>query len=118
MDIDYNYFIRTTDSEHEKTVQKIFDHFMEQGDIYKGEYEGWYCVPCETYFTETQLVNGKCPDCGREVKLMKEESYFFNMKKYADRLLKYYEDHPDFVKPAFQFRTERQVLQYLKVFGY
>ena len=102
MDIDYNYFIRTTDSEHEKTVQKIFDHFMEQGDIYKGEYEGWYCVPCETYFTETQLVNGKCPDCGREVKLMKEESYFFNMKKYADRLLKYYEDHPDFVKPAFR----------------
>ena len=102
MDIDYNHFIRTTDSEHEKTVQKIFDHFMEQGDIYKGEYEGWYCVPCETYFTETQLVNGKCPDCGREVKLMKEESYFFNMKKYADRLLKYYEDHPDFVKPAFR----------------
>lgn len=76
MDIDYDHFIRTTDSEHEKTVQKIFDHFMEQGDIYKGEYEGWYCVPCETYFTETQLVNGKCPDCGREVKLMKEESYF------------------------------------------
>lgn len=102
MDIDYDHFIRTTDSEHEKTVQKIFDHFMEQGDIYKGEYEGWYCVPCETYFTETQLVNGKCPDCGREVKLMKEESYFFNMKKYADRLLKYYEDHPDFVKPAFR----------------
>ena len=102
MDIDYDYFIRTTDSEHEKIVQKIFDRFMEQGDIYKGEYEGWYCVPCETYFTETQLVNGKCPDCGREVKLMKEESYFFNMKKYADRLLKYYEEHPDFVKPAFR----------------
>ena len=102
MDIDYDYFMRTTDSEHEKIVQKIFDRFMEQGDIYKGEYEGWYCVPCETYFTETQLVNGKCPDCGREVKLMKEESYFFNMKKYADRLLKYYEEHPDFVKPAFR----------------
>ena len=102
MDIDYDYFIRTTDSEHEKIVQKIFDRFMEQGDIYKGEYEGLYCIPCETFFTPTQLVDGKCPDCGREVKLMKEESYFFNMKKYADRLLKYYEDHPDFVKPAFR----------------
>ena len=78
---------------------------MEQGDIYKGEYEGWYCVPCETFFTETQLVDGKCPDCGREVKLMKEESYFFNMKKYADRLLKYYDEHPDFVKPAYR-KTE------------
>ena len=75
---------------------------MEQGDIYKGEYEGWYCVPCETYFTETQLVEGKCPDCGREVKLMKEEAYFFNMKKYVDRLIKYYDEHPDFIKPAFR----------------
>ena len=105
MKIDYNDFIRTTDSRHEKVVQKIFDRFMEQGDIYKGEYEGWYCVPCETYFTETQLVDGKCPDCGREVKLMKEEAYFFNMKKYTERLLKYYEEHPDFIKPAYR-KTE------------
>lgn len=105
MEIDYNYFIRTTDERHEKAVQKIFDRLMEQGDIYKGEYEGWYCIPCESYFTKTQLVDGKCPDCGREVKLMKEESYFFNMKKYADRLLKYYEENPDFIKPDYR-KTE------------
>ena len=102
MDIKYDKFIRTTDEYHMKAAQKIFDRFMEQGDIYKGEYEGWYCVPCETYFTEMQLVDGKCPDCGRDVKLMKEEAYFFNMKKYADRLLKYYEEHPDFIYPAFR----------------
>ena len=99
MKIDYDDFIRTTDDRHVKVVQKIFDKFMEQGDIYKGEYEGWYCVPCESYFTETQLVDGKCPDCGREVKLMKEEAYFFNMKKYENRLLKYYEENPDFMIP-------------------
>ncbi len=102
MEIEYDDYIQTTEERHEKIVQKIFDRFMEQGDIYKGEYEGLYCVPCETFFTETQLVDGKCPDCGREVKLMKEESYFFNMKKYADRLLKYYEEHPDFIKPAYR----------------
>lgn len=102
MEIQYDDYIQTTEERHEKMVQKIFDHFMEQGDIYKGEYEGWYCVPCETYFTQTQLVEGKCPDCGREVKRMKEESYFFNMKKYADKLLTYYEEHPDFIKPAFR----------------
>ena len=102
MKIEYDKFIRTTDESHVEVVQKIFDRFMEKGDIYKGEYEGWYCMPCETYFTETQLVNGKCPDCGREVKLMKEESYFFNMKKYADRLLKYYEENPDFIKPEYR----------------
>ncbi len=102
MEIEYDDYIQTTEERHTKAVQKIFDRFMEQGDIYKGEYEGWYCVPCETFFTETQLVDGKCPDCGREVKLMKEESYFFNMKKYADRLLKYYEEHPDFIKPAYR----------------
>ena len=105
MDIQYDDFIRTTESRHEVQVQKIFDKLMEQGDIYKGEYEGWYCVPCESYFTETQLVDGKCPDCGREVKLMKEESYFFNMKKYVPRLLKYYDEHPDFVKPNYR-KTE------------
>ena len=105
MDIQYDDFIQTTEERHEKIVQKIFDKFMEQGDIYKGEYEGWYCVPCETYFTQTQLVNGKCPDCGREVKLMKEEAYFFNMKKYADRLLEYYEKNPEFIKPEYR-KTE------------
>lgn len=102
MDINYDDFIRTTDERHETVVQKIFDKFMESGDIYKGEYEGLYCVPCETFFTETQLVDGKCPDCGREVKPMKEEAYFFNMKKYADRLIKYYDENPDFIKPAFR----------------
>ena len=105
MKIDYNYFIRTTEPRHEQVVQKIFDKFLKQGDIYKGEYSGWYCVPCETYFTETQLVNGKCPDCGRDVKVMKEEAYLFNMKKYADKLLKYYDENPDFVQPEYR-KTE------------
>ena len=105
MDIQYDDFIRTTEPRHEIQVQKIFDRLMEQGDIYKGEYEGWYCVPCETFFTDTQLVDGKCPDCCREVKLMKEESYFFNMKKYVPRLLKYYDEHPDFIKPNYR-KTE------------
>ena len=105
MHIKYDYFIRTTDENHEKAVQKIFEYFLEKGDIYKGEYEGWYCMPCETYFTKTQLVDGKCPDCGREVKLLKEEAYFFNMKKYADKLLKFYDENPDFVEPAYR-KTE------------
>ena len=112
MDISYDDFIQTTEQRHEVIVQKIFDRFMEQGDIYKGEYEGWYCVPCETFFTQTQLVDGKCPDCGREVKLMKEESYFFNMKKYADRLLQYYEEHPDFVKP--DYRKNEMINNFIK----
>ena len=99
MGIEYDDFIRTTEERHTKIVEKIFDKFMEQGDIYKGEYEGWYCMPCETYFTETQLVDGKCPDCGREVKKMKEESYFFNMKKYQAKLEKFYEENPDFICP-------------------
>ena len=102
MDIQYDDFIQTTEERHTKVVQKIFDYFMEKGDIYKGEYEGLYCVPCETYFTPTQLIDGKCPDCGREVKPMKEEAYFFKMSKYADKLLKYYEENPDFIKPAFR----------------
>ena len=112
MDIQYDDFIRTTDERHEKVVQKIFDKFMEQGDIYKGEYEGKYCIPCETFFTETQLVDGKCPDCGREVVPMKEESYFFNMKKYADRLLKYYDEHPDFIKP--EYRKQEMINNFIK----
>ena len=102
MNIDYDDFIRTTDKRHVKAVEKIFEKFMENGDIYKGEYEGWYCVPCETYFTPTQLVDGKCPDCGREVTKMKEEAYFFNMKKYQDRLVKFYEENPNFIEPAFR----------------
>ena len=99
MDIEYDDFIRTTEERHTKVVEEIFDRFMESGDIYKGEYEGLYCVPCETYFTESQLVDGKCPDCGREVQKMKEEAYFFNMKKYADKLLKFYEENPNFIVP-------------------
>lgn len=99
MDIEYDDFIRTTQPRHSEMAAKIFDRFMEQGDIYKGEYEGWYCMPCETYFTQTQLVDGKCPDCGRDVTKMKEESYFFNMKKYQDRLVNFYEEHPDFIQP-------------------
>ena len=99
MEIDYDDFIRTTQPRHEKVASAIFDKLMKQGDIYKGEYEGWYCTPCETYFTELQLLDGKCPDCGRPVEKMKEEAYFFNMKKYESRLLKYYDEHPDFIVP-------------------
>ena len=96
----YDTFIRTTDPEHVRTVQKIFKKFYEQGDIYKGEYEGWYCTPCESFWTESQLVDGKCPDCGREVKRAKEEAYFFKMGKYADALIKHIESHPDFIRPV------------------
>ena len=99
MDINYDDFIRTTEPRHTKVVEDIFDRLMEQGDIYLGEYEGWYCTPCETFFTETQLVDGKCPDCGREVKKMKEESYFFNMKKYQKKLEDFYAENPDFIAP-------------------
>ena len=90
MKIDYDKYMRTVDDYHVKAVQDIFERFLKQGDIYKGAYEGWYCEPCESYFTETQLVDGKCPDCGREVRKMKEEAYFFNMKKYQKRLEKFY----------------------------
>ena len=100
MDTSYDHFIRTTDSYHEKQVQKLFKKFYEQGDIYKGSYKGWYCTPCESFWTESQLVDGKCPDCGREVKLAEEEAYFFKMSKYADALIKYYEEHPDFITPV------------------
>ena len=93
MDISYDDFIQTTEERHKKVVEKIFQKFLDNGDIYKGEYEGWYCTPCESFFTETQLVDGNCPDCGRPVHKVKEESYFFNMKKYADRLLEYYEEN-------------------------
>lgn len=112
MDTTYDNFIRTTDKHHEEQVQKIFKKFYEQGDIYKGSYKGWYCTPCESFWTESQLVDGKCPDCGREVKLAEEEAYFFNMQKYADRLMKYYEDHPDFIVP--QSRKNEMVNNFLK----
>jgi len=93
-------FIRTTEERHIKVVQEIFKKIYEKGDIYKSEYEGWYCTPCETFFTERQLVDGKCPDCGRDVELLKEESYFFKMSKYQDRLLAYIEENPDFIQPV------------------
>lgn len=97
--ISYDKFIRTTDAEHEAAVQKIFKKLYDSGDIYKSEYEGWYCVPCESYWTKGQLVDGKCPDCGREVALTKEESYFFRLSKYADKILKLYEENPEFLEP-------------------
>ena len=100
MDTSYDKFIRTTDEDHEKQVQKIFKKLYEQGDIYKGHYEGMYCTPCESFFTESQLVDGKCPDCGREVQPAKEEAYFFKMSKYADRLIKHINTHPEFIQPV------------------
>lgn len=99
MDINYDKFIRTTDDYHCKAVQKIVQKFVDNGDIYKGKYEDWYCMPCENYFTETQLVDGKCPDCGREVKKMSEDAYFFNMKKYESWLKEFYQKNPDFIVP-------------------
>ncbi len=100
MNTSYDKFIRTTDDYHEKQVQKIFKKLYEQGDIYKGHYEGMYCTPCESFFTESQLVDGKCPDCGREVQPAKEEAYFFKMSKYADRLIEHINTHPEFVQPV------------------
>ncbi|MBO5409424.1 MAG: methionine--tRNA ligase [Clostridia bacterium] len=112
MNASYDKFIRTTDDFHEKTVQKIFKQLYDQGDIYKGEYEGLYCVPCESFFTESQLVEGKCPDCGREVKPTKEEAYFFKMSKYQDKLMEYIETHPDFIQP--ESRKKEMVNNFLK----
>ena len=100
MDTSYDNFVRTTDKPHEKQVQKIFKKLYEQGDIYKGAYEGLYCTPCESFWTESQLVDGKCPDCGREVKPAKEEAYFFKMSKYADRLIEHINAHPEFIQPV------------------
>ena len=112
MDTSYNNFVRTTDKHHVEVVQKIFNKLYEQGDIYKGEYEGWYCTPCESFFTDSQLVDGKCPDCGREVQKQKEESYFFRMSKYQDRLLKYIEEHDDFIEP--ESRKNEMINNFLK----
>lgn len=100
LNIKYDRFIRTTDDDHVRQTQKIFRKMYEQGDIYKGSYEGMYCTPCESFWTESQLVDGKCPDCGREVKPAKEEAYFFKMSKYADRLIEYINSHPDFIQPV------------------
>ncbi len=112
MNASYDKFIRTTDDYHEETVKKIFKKFYEQGDIYKSEYEGLYCVPCESFFTPSQLVDGKCPDCGREVKKTKEEAYFFKMSKYQDRLMKHIEENPDFIQP--ESRKKEMVNNFLK----
>ncbi len=112
MNTTYDKFIRTTDDYHVEAVQKIFKKLYDQGDIYKGEYEGMYCVPCETFYTESQLADGKCPDCGREVKPAKEEAYFFKMSKYADRLMQYIEEHPDFIQP--ESRKKEMVNNFLK----
>ena len=97
--ITYDYFIRTTDKEHEVAVQKIFKKLYDQGDIYKGEYKGLYCVPCESFWTESQLIDGKCPDCGRDVKEVSEEAYFLKLSKYQDKLIEFYDEHPDFILP-------------------
>ncbi len=108
----HDYFIRTTDDYHEKAVAKIFKKFYDKGDIYKGHYEGWYCTPCESFFTNTQAEGGKCPDCGREVVKAKEEAYFFKMSKYADRLMKHIEDNPEFIEP--ESRKKEMVNNFLK----
>ncbi len=100
MKITHDKFIRTTDDEHVQAVQKIFKKLYDKGDIYKSEYEGWYCTPCESFWTETQLKDGKCPDCGRDVELTREESYFFRLSKYQDRLMQYLDEHPDFIQPV------------------
>ena len=108
----YDKFIRTTDADHEKVIQKIFKKLYDQGDIYKGHYEGKYCVPCESFFTASQLVDGKCPDCGREVVDAKEEAYFLKLSKYQDKLLEYYEQNPDFIKP--ESRKNEMINNFLK----
>ncbi len=112
MDIEYDYYIRTTDEKHVKAVQKIFKKLYDNGDIYKSSYEGWYCTPCETFFTERQLVDGKCPDCGRDVEKLKEESYFFKLSKYQDRIIKHIEENPEFIQPAT--RKNEMINNFLK----
>lgn len=112
LDISNDIFIRTTDKQHEEVVQKIFKKLYDQGDIYKSEYEGWYCTPCESFWTQRQLVDGKCPDCAREVELTKEESYFFKLSKYQDRLIQYIEDNPDFIQP--QSRQNEMLNNFLR----
>ena len=112
LDISYNRFIRTTDADHVKSVQKIFEKLYEKGEIYKSEYEGWYCSPCESFWTDTQLKDGKCPDCGREVQKEKEESYFFRLSKYADKIIDHYEKNPEFLQP--KSRVNEMVNNFIK----
>ena len=112
MNSSYDYFIRTTDENHVAAVQKIFRKFYDKGDIYKSKYEGWYCTPCESFFTATQAVDGKCPDCGRELSQAEEEAYFFKMSKYADRLMKHIDENPDFIQP--ELRKKEMVNNFLK----
>ncbi|MCQ6558182.1 methionine--tRNA ligase [Paenibacillus mendelii] len=112
LDISNDDFIRTTEQRHKDIVVEIFDRLLQQGDIYKGIYEGWYCTPCESFFLERQLVDGNCPDCGRPVELVKEESYFFRMSNYADRLLQYYEDNPSFIQP--ESRKNEMINNFIK----
>ena len=112
MNTSYDKFVRTTDKEHEKIVQNIFQKLYDQGDIYLGEYEGWYCLPCESFFTDSQLIDGHCPDCGREVKKSKEEAYFFKMSKYQKRLEEYIETHPHFIEP--ESRKNEMIQNFLK----
>ncbi|MCD8509609.1 MAG: methionine--tRNA ligase [Bacillus sp. (in: Bacteria)] len=112
LDISYDDFIRTTEERHKKVVQQIFDQLLQQGDIYLDHYEGLYCTPCESFFTEYQAKDGKCPDCGRPVEKVKEQSYFFRMSKYADRLLKYYEDNPQFIQP--ESRKKEMINNFIK----
>ncbi|MFD0958679.1 methionine--tRNA ligase [Paenibacillus chungangensis] len=112
LEISNDDFIRTTESRHKTVVEKIFKQLLEQDDIYKGTYEGWYCTPCESFFLERQLQDGNCPDCGRPVELVKEESYFFRMSKYADRLLQFYEDHPGFIQP--ESRRNEMINNFIK----
>lgn len=112
MNVSYDKFIRTTDDYHVHAVQQIFTQLYEQGDIYKGNYEGWYCTPCESFWTQTQLVDGKCPDCGREVQKTKEEAYFFRLSKYQDRILELFEKHPDFLEP--ESRRNEMINNFIK----
>lgn len=112
MGVSYDHFIRTTDDYHVATVQKLFKRFYDQGDIYKSRYEGWYCEPCESFFTDTQAAEGKCPDCGRPVQRASEEAYFFRMSKYADRLMAYMDEHPEFIEP--ESRKKEMVNNFLK----
>ena len=112
LDISYDDFIRTTEDRHKKVVEKIFKRLLDQGDIYLDQYEGWYCTPCESFFTDRQVEEGNCPDCGRPVEKVKEESYFFKMSKYADRLLKFYEENPEFIQP--ESRKNEMINNFLK----
>lgn len=112
LNISYDKFIRTTDDYHEKTAQKVFNELYKRGYIYKGSYKGWYCTPCESFWTESQLVNGKCPDCGREVKFQEEEAYFFKLSEFGDKLLKLYNDNPEFLLP--RNRVNEMVNNFIK----